>query len=107
MRPGKIHSIIILVPTLLIIACNNNNETNVAKSIETTAVTPSKQIIFDRLVGTWQNTDGKSFERWIKNEDGSFNAAAYILKGKDTVWNERASIYKSNSNWVFENLVSG
>ena len=107
MRSGKIHSFIIFVFSLLIVACNNNKETREATTTDSIAVPARGKIIFDRLVGNWQNTDGKSFERWIKNADGSFNAAAYSIRGSDTVWSERASIYKVNSNWIFENLVTG
>ena len=107
MKSVKFQSLIIIVIILLIVACNNNKETKETTSTETNAVPAPGKIIFDRLVGTWQNTDGKSFERWTKNEDGSFNSAAYSIKGSDTMWNERASVYQENSNWIFENLVTG
>lgn len=108
MRLLKLHSTILLLYVLVIAACNSNNETATATSPHANEEVPvSKDVIFDRLIGTWQNTDGKSFESWYKNEDGSLRAAAYQLKGTDTIWTERASIYPENGKWVFENTVSG
>ena len=75
---------------------------------KTESVAPTlKQIVFDKLVGTWQNEDGKSFERWRKNENGTFQSVSFNVKGNDTSWNENADIYPENNNWVFENTVKG
>ncbi len=64
-----------------------------------------QQLIFDKLTGTWQSEDGKSFERWTKNNDGTYMTAGFSIKGNDTSWNEQGSVYKENNNWVFENRV--
>ena len=65
MRLLKLQSTILLLYVLVIAACNNNNETATATSPNTNEEVPvSKDVIFDRLIGTWQNTDGKSFESW-------------------------------------------
>ena len=85
-----------------LIACNNNTQEAGPVINE-----PNNKLVMDGMIGTWLNEDGKSFERWTKNEDGSFNSAAYSIKGSDTMWNERASVYQENSNWIFENLVTG
>ena len=52
-------------------------------------------LVFDRLLGTWQSEDGKIFERWIRNEDGSFNSVVstiYLLKMSPSL--EFASLIK-------------
>ncbi|HKO81094.1 MAG TPA: hypothetical protein VJU78_11900 [Chitinophagaceae bacterium] len=88
-----------------IIACNNPESSPVAKN--DTAVTSLQQLIFDKLSGTWKSEDGKSFERWTKNDNGIYRSEGFSIKGNDTSWNEQAAIYKENNNWVFENTVKG
>ena len=107
MRAGQIHLLFVVMYTLCHIACNNNKETTDTSITETPAAAAPEELIFDMLVGTWQNTDSKSFERWIKKENGSFKADAYSLKGSDTVWHEHASVYNENGNWIFDNQVTG
>jgi hypothetical protein len=65
------------------------------------------QLVFDKLIGTWQNEDGKSFERWAKTSNENYSAVGFTIKGTDTSWNEQASIYQLNGNWVFEHKVQG
>lgn len=67
----------------------------------------SQQNIFDRLIGTWQSKNGKNFERWTKNTDGTYRSDVYSLRNGDTLWKEQAQIYLSNKSWVFENQVKG
>ena len=61
--------------------------------------------VFEKLVGTWKSENGRSFERWTRNSDGTYRSDVYSLKGTDTSWNEQAKIYPENSKWVFENTV--
>lgn len=82
--------------------CNNPGESS---PIEKDVSASSSSVIFDKLIGTWENENGKSFEQWIKNPDGTFNSKVFSVKGMDTSYNEEASIYKENENWVFENRV--
>src|SRR5258705_948915 len=80
-------------------ACgNSNSQTEVTSS-------PVKELVFNKLIGTWQVDDGKSFERWSKKNDGTFQSVAFSVKGTDTSWNEQANVYPENNNWVFENTV--
>lgn len=67
----------------------------------------SKAFVLDKLLGTWQGEDGKSFERWTKENHERYRSLVYSLNGKDTVVNERAVIYREGEKWVFENQVSG
>ena len=91
-------------------ACNNENSNSeeVANNNDNSiGVADNKQLVLDKMVGTWQSEDGKSFERWLKNADGTFQSAAYSVKGTDTSWNEQAKIYMEADKWVFENTVKG
>jgi hypothetical protein len=76
---------------LFFISCNNKSTGNV----------------FDKLVGIWQSEDGKSFEQWSENDNGTYRSVAFSVNGADTSWNEQASIYPENDKWVFENTVKG
>ena len=88
-----------------IIACNNTDSSTTKKSSNSNPA--QQQSVFDKLNGTWRNEDGKSFERWTKNENGSYRSVGFSIKGKDTSWNEQADIYQENDNWIFENTVKG
>jgi hypothetical protein len=100
---------IVFIVSLSFTACNNETAGNATETITTadslTKATPP--IVFDLLIGTWQSHDGKSFEQWTKNDNGSFRSVAFSIKGTDTSWNEQASIYPENDKWVFENTVKG
>jgi hypothetical protein len=88
--------------------CNNDKGGNTI--IEIAAGTDSEKTppaVFEKLLGTWQSEDGKSFERWKKNDDGTYRSDVYNLKGSDTSWNEQARIYPEKNQWVFENTVKG
>lgn len=85
-----------------IIACNNNKA-----EPQDASPSASQELVFDKLVGLWQNPDGKSFERWTKTGDDKYNSVVFSVKGNDTSWNEQASVYKQGDQWVFENLVTG
>lgn len=92
-----------LMICIFIAACNDKP----AESEKTTerALSEPKQLVFDKLVGLWKSEDGKSFEQWTKNDNGTFQSRGFSVKGADTSWNEQAAIYSENSNWVFENTV--
>ncbi len=98
-------SILTLLLAVSIIACNNSKTTN--KETTDTPASSAKELVFDKMLGTWQNEDGKSYERWVKNDNGTYNSSAFSIKGTDTSWNEQASIYSENNSWVFENIVTG
>jgi hypothetical protein len=94
-----------------IIACGNQegNTETVNDSAGKPAVvssTPSL-LVFDKLVGTWQNENGRDFEKWTKNEDGTFHSVVFSVKGTDTSWSEEANIYPEKDKWIFENTVKG
>jgi hypothetical protein len=99
-----LQSFCILFLKVSIIACNNSDGTTTAKDA---AIPPLQQLIFDKLTGTWQSEDGKSFERWTKNDNGTYQSAGFSVKAGDTSWNEQANIYRENDNWIFENTVKG
>jgi len=91
-----------------ILGCSNQtSEPSAAAAETTTAQLPDGNAVFTKLVGTWQSEDGKSFERWTKNDNGTFRSVAFSIKGGDTSWNEQASIFPENDKWVFENKVKG
>ena len=88
--------------------CNNQSSNESAQTTETTeTVPPQNQLIFEKLIGTWQSHDGKSFERWKKDSSGTYQSDAFSVKGNDTSWNEHARIYPEKEKWIFENTVKG
>ncbi len=102
--------ILLIIFPAFIFSCNNGNkgasDTNKTE-LSSTSDADKKQLVFDKLAGTWQSEDGKSFERWIKNADGTFQSSAFSVNGMDTTWNEQAKIYMDADKWVYENMVAG
>lgn len=90
----------------ILIACNNPDNT-VANTTTKNSSVPARQLVFDRLVGVWQSDDAKTFERWSKNENGTYLSVVFSVTENDTSWKEQASIYPENDQWIFENKVSG
>ena len=110
-KPGKncfpIVTLLAFLSMISISSCNDKKDST-EKTTETTAPVPeTKELVFDKLVGTWKSEDGKSFEQWTKNDNGTYQSRAYSVKGADTSWNEQATIYPENDNWIFENTVKG
>ncbi|MFC0775527.1 hypothetical protein [Terrimonas alba] len=93
---------LMLCAIILAAGCNNAGESSL---IEKDVSASSSSVLFDQLVGTWENENGKSFEQWTKNPDGTFNSKVFSVKGTDTCYNEEGIVYKENENWVFENRV--
>ncbi len=89
-----------LASFLLVLACNNSENKDATTP-------PDKGFVFDKLVGTWQRENSKNFERWTKNNDGTFRSDVFSIKGIDTSWSEQANIYPENDKWIFENTVRG
>jgi hypothetical protein len=90
-------------------ACNSQQGDNAATTNDSASTVTKHPVetVFDKLVGTWQNTGDKSFERWTKNENGSYRTVVYELKGSDTIYKEDNQVYQENGKWVSENKVSG
>ena len=85
-----------------IFSCNNKS----SKPDQEVSQSP-ELLVLDRLLGTWQSEDGKIFERWSRNENGSFNTVVFSINGSDTSWNENGKIYREGESWIFENTVKG
>jgi hypothetical protein len=102
-------ALLIATALLLALSCNNGNKDHTTETTAKTGATiPSPTpLVFDKLVGTWQSGNHKSFERWSKNADGTYGSVAFSIKGTDTSWNEQASVYRENDKWIFENTVKG
>ena len=98
------------IGSLLVINMVACNDTGSGAEKTTEVITANKEateLVFDKLVGLWKSDDGRSFEQWDKNSDGTYESRAYSIKGVDTSWNEKADIYPENDNWIFENTVKG
>ena len=90
-----------------ITACNDKDSKTKNTAVTAPPDTETKELVFDKLVGTWKSEDGKSFEQWTKSDSGTYQSRAYSIKGTDTSWNEQANVYRENENWIFENTVKG
>lgn len=90
----KIKKILLLsVCILLVYSCGNSG--------------PGKCELFDSFVGTWKLEDDSQYERWEKNDDGSYLSTGFNVKGNDTIISEKVKIYSNGSGWYFETQVSG
>jgi len=99
--------IAILIFNTLLAACSNSGSEKVDTAAPKTMAADLAPLVFDKLIGTWLLEDGKTFEQWTRNADGTYQSIVFTLKEKDTSYNEKAKTYKENENWVFENTVYG
>ena len=101
-------SIAVILVTVLA-GCSSDNDKPIEATAESQSAStePGRRRVFDKLLGTWKSDDGKTFERWTKNENGSYHSDVFSVKGTDTSWNEQANIYRENDKWIFENTVKG
>jgi len=99
--------IALLISCAFLPACNNQNNAESDISTPKSEAAVPVPLVFDKLIGTWLLEDGKTFEQWTKNADGTYQSIVFSIKGKDTSYNEKAKTYKENDNWVFENTVNG
>jgi hypothetical protein len=108
--PRRLLPVLIFLFSLSVIACNNGTtatSTESASKTDSSEKTSSTPAVFEMLLGTWKRDDGKLFERWTKNDNGTYTSVVYTLTGRDTNWKETASIYPETDKWVYENLVTG
>lgn len=64
--------------------------------------------VFEKLVGTWKRDDVNEFERWTRNNDGTYTSVMFSLNKADTVFSEIVKIYASEPNqWIFEVSAAG
>lgn len=61
---------------------------------------------FNWLIGNWKrlNNDGekKTFENWKKEIDNRFIGHGFVIKGLDTIWQEKMILSKKDSIWALE-----
>ena len=93
-----------------ILSACNDQQGDTASTANDSASTISEhpiETVFDKLVGTWQNTGDKSYERWTKNDNGSYRTVVFAVNGSDTSFKEDNKVYQENGKWVSENKVAG
>ena len=59
-------------------AFNNQSNAESDSAPKTEATTPVP-LVFDKLIGTWLLEDGKTFEQWTKNADGTYQSIVCLL----------------------------
>lgn len=96
----------LLIVTCVLIACNDAADTKTTTDAAVTTPT-TEATVFDKLLGTWQNTGDNSFERWTKNDNGTYRTLVFAVNGSDTAFKEDNQVYQENGKWVSENKVSG
>lgn len=95
--------ILVLFGAVWLMGCNS--QTSNHATMNDLADPAAQQLGFDKLIGTWKSEDGKSVERWTKNGNGEYGCAGFSVKNGDTSWNEHATVYNENDNWIFKNTV--
>ncbi len=92
--------ILVLSALWLFSSCGNNTAN---KTFDNSSQEHFK--LFDKLIGLWKNEDGKSYERWTKNVDGSYLSLGFQVKDLDTVYTERVYVHYENGQLISENTV--
>jgi hypothetical protein len=86
-------AIILLIGLAFCLSCSKNKE--------------DEKLIFNKLLGTWKLSSDAEFERFTKNDDGTFSSRVFTFAGKDTNVTEDVTIYLENTKWNFKTLVKG
>ncbi|MGB4771515.1 MAG: DUF6265 family protein [Chitinophagaceae bacterium] len=58
-------------------------------------------LIFHKLTGTWQRSNGRTHEKWEKKPDGSFFSVMYNVRGADTTIQEEVTTTLEGNRWVY------
>ena len=99
---------ITILATILCFSCNNNTQAGKQeKANQDTSQLKKQLLVFDKLLGTWINEDGKSFERWSQNENGSYKSVVFRVKEADTIYTEEVIVYHQNGKWISKNKEFG
>jgi len=83
---------------LFCMSCSNKNKNGNSEG---------KELLFDKLLGTWRLEEEDQFEHWTKNEDGSYASRTYAVVGADTNILEDVKIVSEGDKWNFITLVKG
>ena len=89
--------VIVSICIIFCMSCSNQN----SKTEE------NSNLIFDKLIGTWQLTGEDQFEQWRKNDDGSYSSRAFSVINNDTLTMEEVKIISEAGKWNFITLVKG
>jgi hypothetical protein len=100
-----------MIASMMFLSCNgsqevNKNENKPFGNDSTLSGVKPQILVFDKLIGTWKNEDGKSFERWTKNDNG-YKSVGFRLKGADTIYTEQVMVRNEDGKWISENTVVG
>lgn len=58
-------------------------------------------VIFSKLTGTWQRSNGRTHEKWEQKPDGSFFSVMYSVRGADTTIQEEVTTTLEGNRWVY------
>ena len=58
-------------------------------------------VIFSKLTGTWQRSNGRTHEKWEQKPDGSFFSVMYSVRGADTTIQEEVTTTREGKRWVY------
>ncbi len=105
--------ILVLWSAVLLVSCNGKSKpdsiTGKSKSGEETV--NCKQKNFDWLVGKWkglEKQEGKeTFELWIKRDNNHYWGHGFVMKGEDTIWQEKMNLFNPDTNWVLQVQTPG
>ena len=89
--------VIVIVLLFFGISCSN-------QSSETQEVS---NLIFDKMIGTWQLAGEDQYEQWSKSKDGSYSSRAFSVINNDTLIMEEVKVTNEAGKWNFVTLVKG
>ena len=59
------------------------------------------ELIFSKLTGIWQRSNGRTHEKWEQKPDGSFFSVMYSVRGADTTIQEEVTTTREGNRWVY------
>lgn len=98
---------------VFILSCNQKtiSKSELQKNETINSIAKENNESFDWLVGNWERIDNEidnhTFENWKKETNNKFLGHGFIMKGLDTIWQEKMTLSKKDSNWVLEVKTPG
>ncbi len=98
---------------IFILSCNPERSNTTESLEDKTEVKNLKDSTknFDWLVGNWKrlnnDTEKNTFENWKKETNNRYLGHGFILKGSDTIWQEKMILSLHDSDWELEVKTPG
>lgn len=99
---NKVNTLLLGLAVMILASCNDKKRETQENSI---AVKEAEEN-FDWLTGEWQRTNEeegrKTFEFWLKMDNGEYHGVGHTMEDEDTIWYEEMVLVDKGEVWNLE-----